>query len=98
MRDGFLAPDVLASLAGGDEGQSMPVVRRADDDRVNVLLLQQSPEVLELFRRRLAGLGRVARGVVQMMLIHVANRRGPHAFELEQLLPIIAALGAATDQ
>ena len=38
------------------------------------------------------------RPFLQVMLIHVADRRRAHPVELEQLLPVIAALGAATNQ
>ena len=42
----FLHIHVLARLAGVDRGQYMPVVVRAHNDRVNVLVVEQLPVVV----------------------------------------------------
>src|SRR5262249_36468943 len=53
VRDRLLDVDVLAGLAGPDRRQRVPVVRRRDDERVNVLLFEDLADVLLGLRRPL---------------------------------------------
>ncbi len=46
MGNGLLDEHVLAGLTRVDEGQRMPVVRRADHDGIYLLHIQDAPEVL----------------------------------------------------
>src|SRR5205807_181974 len=71
QRQRLLAVNVLTGAHGGDCDKGVPVVRRADDYRVDVLAGQQFAEVVELgaVRREL----HLLRGVLAMVAVHVAN-------------------------
>lgn len=44
--EGLFDIDVLAGLEGGDRGQGVPVVRRADETGVDIVPLNHAPEIL----------------------------------------------------
>ena len=98
VRNGLLAIDVLARLAGGNEGDGMPVIGCADNDRVDVLLLQQLAEVLDLLGRRPASVDDIGCRVVQVRCVHVADGGHFDPLEPHQLLLVCPAHAAAADQ
>ena len=70
QRERLFAINVLPGLTGHDRRQRVPVIGRGDDDRVDLLDLQEPPEIF--VRRDLGLAGR--RGPVQIRLINVADR------------------------
>src|SRR5207244_6980535 len=72
---GLLAVHVLAGAHGGDGDEGVPVVGRADGDRVDVAVLQQLAEVLD----SAAVAADEAGGVVAVVPVHVADGDELHA-------------------
>src|SRR5262249_24787567 len=98
MRDRLFAIDVLACFARGDERQRVPMVRRADDDGVDVYLREQLTEILEPPGRPTACAGNFGGGAVQVSLAHVANCEDINSVKTHELMQIVSSHCAAPDQ
>ena len=93
-RHRLLQVDILARLAGIDRLQRVPVWRRCDDDRVNVLLFEQFSVVVVRFRLALVlGDGRVA-----PFLPHITNADDGDVVVLGTVPQISAAHPSGADQ
>ncbi len=98
--DRLLAVDVRPGLDGGDHRQRVPVVRRADQYDVVVLLLEHFAVIGEqprLFVRGLPLRNQVG-SLGQHLRIHVAQRHDLHRRDLDQPQQIALAVPAAADQ
>ena len=80
VRGGLLDVDVLARLAGAEGDRGVPVVRRGDEHRVDRLVVQQVPEVLDDAGRLPLGLLDLAGGGLPAARIDVADRRDRRVF------------------
>ena len=93
--EGLLGVDVLLRAGGGDVDQAVPVVGRAVDDAVDVVALEQFPEIVG-GGGGLAIFGEPLDGAVDVAFVHIADR--DDIAETLAFLRIAAALTAATDQ
>ena len=66
MADRFFAIDVLASLGRGDAGEGVPMIRRGDDDGIDVLAREQFPKINESGATFVSSVGRCA----GIMILH----------------------------
>jgi hypothetical protein len=68
MSDGLFDIDILARVDGVGGHLGVPVVRAANDDGVNILVIEQCTVIAILF-----GVGRVLDGIAHARRIHIAN-------------------------
>ncbi len=80
MAAGFLDIHIFPGLAGPNRGQRMPVVCRGDGNRVNILILQQLPDVLIFFHAL-----EILAPLLQYSLVDVAQGNDASAFHLAEL-------------
>ena len=78
VADRLLDEHMFAGLRGVDAHQRVPVVRRGDPDRIDILTLQQFPVVGEGLGL-LVMLGALLKGVAEIGGIDIAERRDPDA-------------------
>ena len=64
---------VFARLTGHDGRQPMPMVRRAEDDRVNLRIVQRAAKVADLFRFASGLFCKLPGPIVEHPLVHVAD-------------------------
>jgi hypothetical protein len=93
QRQRLLDVDVLAGVERVDRGGEMPVIRHGDEDRVDVLGLEQPPVVGE----RLGGGCRLLRPLV-LRAVDVAERGHVDVAELDEVGHDADAARAAADQ
>ena len=97
-RERLFDVDVLARLAGQHGRDRVPVIRRADDHRVDVLAIEDAAEVARRERRRLIevlldALGRLG----DLLVVHVAEGDALRA-EAQGVAQNAAPLAATTDE
>ena len=99
VRRRLLDVDVLAGLQRPDRGERVPVIRNRDDDGVDVLVVEDAPQVLhvarlerrDILQRRVVG----ARG--EQVLVDVAERLDLDVLELGEALLQRVALSVDAD-
>ncbi len=86
---------MLAGLASVDGGQRVPMVRRRDDDGIDVLILQKTAIIFVC--RAVAAIGFLDRiaGLVQMRGINVANRDHIRQIGAHVAAPLVGDADAA---
>jgi hypothetical protein len=102
----LLAIDVLAGAGGEDAGDGVPVVRRGDDDGIDVFALEEIAEVgvrltaLELALALLGGVvvGGHLLGGVAALGDHVADGHDLDVWGAEEAAQVAAAHGADADE
>ena len=98
LGQGLFDIDILARLAGHHGGDRMPVIRRGDEDDINVLPIQHAAEIL--YRIGLFPSGR--RTNLQTLrghgFIHVGDNHTVHFRIAEETLQVAAAHAAGTDE
>ena len=95
----LLAIDMRAGLDGGDHGERVPVIRRADQDDIEILLREHRAIVAEgtrLLMRRLPH-GHQFRGLRKHSLVHVAERDHLHGRNLYQAQQVRFPVPSAAD-
>jgi type VI protein secretion system component VasA len=83
LRQGFFDVYILARVAGEQSHMRVPVVRRGDDDGINVLVFEEAPEspspgrerAFERFRAAARSFARIASSMSQKGLDHGRRRR-----------------------
>ena len=77
---GLLQVDIFARLACPDAHQRMPVVRRGDGHRIDLVVVQELPEI-GVGLHRLLALFEALHLTGQDHAVHIAQRRHAHAFQ-----------------
>ena len=100
VRGRLLDVDVLAGLERPDGGERVPVVRRGDDDGVDVLVVEHAPEILRearLERRDVLEQRRVVGARGEQVLVDVAERLDLDVLQFREAPLEPVALAADTD-
>src|SRR5438128_10810231 len=82
--------DVLAGLNGPNRAEGMPMVGRGKSNHINVLVLEQLADVGITFELGAMVAGSLYRAI-QDMLIDIAQRHQPGAFDARQLFDVVLA-------
>jgi len=94
----LLAVHVLAGGAAGRRDQRVPMIRHGDDERVDVLSLQQAAIVAERRDALASGLG----GLFHVRAVHIAHGRDRNRpgllRKVEQIRPLPTDADAADDK
>ncbi len=94
----FLDEDVLASFERGDGWYGVPMVRRDNGNRVDLLGFQQPPEIAESLRLVAFLLLHQSDGPVQMTLVHIAYCRDTNVALAHEFSEAAGTLIADTDE
>jgi hypothetical protein len=98
--DGFLDIDINAAFDGGNHGQRMPMVRRADENDVEVLLRQHLAVIVIEARLLFGHLPRgdqIGRGG-KHVAIDIAKRNHFHRGDLDQAQQVALAVPSAANE
>ena len=98
VRDRLLAINILPRLAGGDEWNRVPVVRRADDDAINIFTIKQGAKIFIDFRRATLLFHHVCHCGFGVLAIHIAYRTDRHTGEFHQAAHVRAPHAARPNE
>ena len=97
VRDGFFDIDILTRLACHYSHQRVPVVRRRDDDRIDILIVEYMSKIRKCSRQIIAFRVFLRQCLGYMFRVHVTYSCNTHSCNIFKPTQLVGPLPAETD-